>query len=168
MRNYPNVTGKRIVAALIDIVVLAVVFGIMVWLFGDTETTRTTRIGDDFRGETTNKQFNLTGLPFVVYLVIVFAYYIGFELASRATPGKHVMGLRVTSMNAEPLSAGRIVLRNVLRVVDGLPFLYLVGLITIAVSKNHQRVGDMAAATVVSSVATQSAAQMESPSERII
>jgi uncharacterized RDD family membrane protein YckC len=38
----------------------------------------------------------------------------------------------------------------VLRIIDGLPVLYLVGIITIAASKNHQRVGDMAAATTVS------------------
>jgi uncharacterized RDD family membrane protein YckC len=41
------------------------------------------------------------------------------------------------------------VVRNLLRVVDGLPFLYLVGIITIAASKRDQRVGDMAAGTIV-------------------
>jgi uncharacterized RDD family membrane protein YckC len=40
-------------------------------------------------------------------------------------------------------------IRNVLRLVDGLPFLYLVGIITIAASKKKQRLGDMAAGTLV-------------------
>ena len=149
-RQYPNVTGRRIVAALIDVVVLAVIFGVMVWLFGHRETLRTTTTGPGISSHNTNTRFNLTGLPLLVYLVIVLSYYVGFESSSRATPGKIAMGLRVVSMSAEPLSLGRIVVRNVLRIVDGLPFLYLVGLITIAASRNHQRLGDMAAATTVS------------------
>jgi len=149
-RQYPNVTGRRIVAALIDVAVLAAIFGVMVLLFGDHETIRTTTTGSGVNSHNTNTQFNLTGLPLLIYLIIVISYYFGFEAASTATPGKFVMGLRVVSMSAAPLSLRRILLRNVLRIIDGLPFLYLVGLITIAASKNHQRVGDMAAATTVS------------------
>lgn len=148
--QYPNVTGLRILAALIDVVILAIVFGVMVWLFGQHDTVRTTTTGSGINSHNTNTQFNLTGLPLLVYLIIVATYYFGSELAWSATPGKLATGLRVVSINAEPLSARRIAVRTVLRIVDGLPFLYLVGLITVAASKNHQRVGDMAAGTTVS------------------
>jgi uncharacterized RDD family membrane protein YckC len=40
-------------------------------------------------------------------------------------------------------------LRNVLRIVDFLPVLYLVGLVTVAVSQRNQRLGDLAAGTLV-------------------
>src|SRR5438876_8371173 len=99
-RQFPNMTGRRIVAALIDIVVLAVVFGLMVWLFGEHDTVHTTTSGDGINSHNTSTSFNLTGLPFVVYLLIVAAYYIGFEAAFRATPGKLIMRLRVLSINA--------------------------------------------------------------------
>jgi uncharacterized RDD family membrane protein YckC len=149
-REYPNATGKRIAAALIDVAVLAIIFGVMAWLFGDHETVRTTTTGPGVNRHNTTAQLNLTGLASLVYLGIVVVYYFGFEAALKATPGKLALGLRVVSLNAEPLSLGRMALRNVLRIVDGLPFLYLVGLAVIAGSKHHQRVGDMAAATTVS------------------
>lgn len=38
---------------------------------------------------------------------------------------------------------------NILRVVDWLPFRYLLGIIVVAASKPDQRLGDMAAGTVV-------------------
>ena len=66
-----------------------------------------------------------------------------------ATPGKLVMSLRVASADDTPLTPGRVALRNILRVVDGLPVLYLVGLITVAASKRNQRVGDIAARSLV-------------------
>jgi uncharacterized RDD family membrane protein YckC len=138
-----NVTGKRIVAALIDIVILGVVFVIFAALFGDTETSKNG--SDDGAGF----QLNLTGLPFVLYLGVVLVYYIGTEAMRSATPGKLALGLRIASADDTPLSIGRVVVRNVLRIVDGLPFLYLVGIITIAASKRDQRIGDMAAQTIV-------------------
>ena len=60
-----------------------------------------------------------------------------------------IMGLKVASLDGAAYGPGKAFVRNLLRIVDGLPFLYLVGIFTIAVSKNHQRVGDMAAGTTV-------------------
>jgi uncharacterized RDD family membrane protein YckC len=40
-------------------------------------------------------------------------------------------------------------LRNLLRVIDGLPFLYLLGLLLVVLSKRKQRLGDMAAGTII-------------------
>jgi uncharacterized RDD family membrane protein YckC len=42
-----------------------------------------------------------------------------------------------------------VLLRNVLRIVDGLPVLYIVGLVTVAVTQRNQRLGDLAAGTLV-------------------
>ena len=132
-----NVVGQRIIAGLIDVAILFVVFIVKALVFGDTE-------GDGSGGTVT-----LDGAPFLLYLAIVIAYYAAFELMTRRTPGKMVMGLRVESADAEELSAGRIVLRNLLRLIDGLPFLYIVGLISIAATKRDQRVGDIAGRTIV-------------------
>ncbi len=145
MPTEENVTGKRIVAALIDIAILAGIFLVFSVVAGDTETgTR-----DTANGTTSGIQFNLTGWPMALYLVVVAAYYIGSEAAVSATPGKLALGLRVASADGSTLSLGKVIVRNLLRIVDGLPFLYLVGIITIAASKRDQRVGDMAAGTIV-------------------
>ena len=131
-----NLTGKRIVAGIIDVVILAVLFVIMSMLFGDADSE-----GSSF-------SLNLDGGPALLYFLLVMAYYIGLEGTSGQTLGKKAMGLRVVALDGA-LTWGKVVVRNLLRIVDGLPFLYLVGVISIAVSKKHQRIGDMAAQTVV-------------------
>ncbi len=65
------------------------------------------------------------------------------------TPGKKLLGIKVVNAEGEPPGIGRSLLREVLWVIDSLPFLYLVGLITAAATKKNQRVGDMVAGTFV-------------------
>jgi uncharacterized RDD family membrane protein YckC len=137
-----NVTGKRIVAALIDMFILALIFGI-------TTLSFETRTVEHESWTITTYRLNLTGWPFAVYTFVVAAYYIGAEALLAATPGKALLDLRVASVDGRPLNARQAVVRNLLRIVDGLPFLYLAGIIAIAASKRHQRVGDMVAGTVV-------------------
>lgn len=84
----------------------------------------------------------------VLFAVIMFAYFIYFEGRSGQTPGKSVMNIAVRKENDEPMTIGAAAVRNVLRVVDGL-FLYLVGIVVIALSDDSQRIGDMIADTVV-------------------
>jgi len=65
------------------------------------------------------------------------------------TLGKRVLGLRVVDAHGLPLTPGQVLTRNLLRVVDALPFFYLVGGAACLVSRREQRLGDRAAATVV-------------------
>jgi uncharacterized RDD family membrane protein YckC len=134
-----DVTGKRIVAAIIDIVVLAVLFVVFALLFGDSTAESE---------ETTSVSLNLDGGPAIIYFIVVLAYYFVMEAATGKTFGKMVMGLRVQALDGAytPMKA---FLRNLLRVIDGLPFLYLLGLLVVVVSKRKQRLGDMAAGTII-------------------
>ncbi|WCB96904.1 hypothetical protein DSM104299_05674 [Baekduia alba] len=61
-----------------------------------------------------------------------------------------MLGLRVVRADdgGKP-TARAILVRNTLRLVDGLPILYLVGFITMLATPTRQRVGDLAASTVV-------------------
>lgn len=131
-----NVTGSRIVAAFIDIILLGVVFAVLAALFGDTNSD-----DDGF-------SVNLSGAPGIIYFLIVFGYYLGLEAMYGQTLGKKVMGIKVVAIDG-PLTLGKVAIRTVLRLVDGLPALYLLGLIVVAVSKQNQRIGDMAAGTLV-------------------
>ena len=132
--------GARVVAHLIDLVFLALAF----WMTG-------TAYGAWFGG-LTESGFNLNGLPALVIisltLVFFLIYLIVFEGLVGATPGKLILGLRVKTVGGQACSMAQAVVRNLLRIADGMIF-YLVGLITALVTKKRQRVGDLAASTVV-------------------
>jgi uncharacterized RDD family membrane protein YckC len=98
-----------------------------------------------------------------VWLLIAFAtswFYFGlFETFwNGQTPGKRMMGLRVLSVTGQPINAMQAILRNILRAVDGMPVLgsmaisipmYMVGILAAASNSRYQRLGDLAAGTMV-------------------
>lgn len=90
------------------------------------------------------------GIYFLAYFVMTFAYYIILEwFWNGQTIGKRLMKLRVMDVQGLNLSFGQIILRNLLRAIDGLPFLYMVGGIAASINQYSQRLGDIAANTAV-------------------
>lgn len=84
------------------------------------------------------------------YFAITVGYGIAFEWWWRGqTIGKRVLGLRVVDAQGMQLEWSQILIRNLLRVVDLLPALYLVGGAAMLWTRNAQRLGDMAANTLV-------------------
>ncbi|MGJ8639118.1 MAG: RDD family protein [Opitutaceae bacterium] len=84
------------------------------------------------------------------YFVFSIGYYILLEMVWRGqTLGKRMMRLRVIDANGLKLKPSQFVLRNLLRFVDSLPLLYFLGGICAIVSARSQRLGDLAAGTVV-------------------
>ncbi len=83
-----------------------------------------------------------------VFLVI-FAYDLAFEtLASGRTPGKRVAGIRVVGMRGQPVSFLASAVRNVVRVIEE-ALLYLPSVVSILGTARDQRLGDLAAGTIV-------------------
>jgi len=80
--------------------------------------------------------------------IIMLFVYSFLEGKYCATPGKWLLGIRVVGTDLKPCGFGRAFLRNILRFVDGF-FNYLVGILIIAFTDNQQRIGDMAARTIV-------------------
>jgi hypothetical protein len=78
-----------------------------------------------------------------VYFTVFEAFWNG------QTPGKRLGKLRVVTIDGQPIGMRESVIRNLVRTVDFLPTMYLVGLISILSSKRNQRIGDLAAATMV-------------------
>ncbi|MFP4028517.1 MAG: RDD family protein [Candidatus Brocadiia bacterium] len=64
------------------------------------------------------------------------------------TPGKWLLGIRVLGTDMKPCGVGRALVRNILKLVDGMCY-FLVGILLVSLTKNWQRLGDMAAQTVV-------------------
>ena len=98
-----------------------------------------------------------------VYAVLMFAlmwlYPMLFEvLWDGRTPGKRAMGLRVIAANGAPIGWLAAFARNLLRVVDMLPFFYATGLVTSLADPWGRRLGDMVAGTLVVHAGTEHAA----------
>lgn len=90
------------------------------------------------------------GVLFVGYFVLATGYGIALEwLWNGQTLGKRLMRLRVMDERGLPLKFSQVVVRNVLRAVDSLPLAYLLGGTIALLSRKSQRLGDVAAATVV-------------------
>lgn len=92
------------------------------------------------------------GLAFfaVASFGVIFAYPLFFEtLMSGRTPGKRWVGLRVIRVGGRPVGFVASAIRNVVRLADWLPAGYAVGLVTIIATPRDQRLGDLAAGTVV-------------------
>ena len=86
----------------------------------------------------------------VAAFVVVFAYDIILEtLNNGRTVGKLAAGIRVVGRNGEPVRFLASAVRNIARIVDFLPLLYLTGTISIIATQRSQRVGDLAAGTLV-------------------
>ena len=80
------------------------------------------------------------------------------------TPGKRLMGLRVVTIEGQPINALQAIMRNVLRFADGLPIYtpvipegplpffiptFFVGAVVAMISPRYQRLGDIACGTIV-------------------
>jgi uncharacterized RDD family membrane protein YckC len=86
----------------------------------------------------------------LVYFLLQVGYPIVLEWYWRGqTLGKRLMRLRVMDAQGLNLQFGQVAVRNLLRVVDALPQFYLVGAIAMFISRYNQRLGDLAANTVV-------------------
>jgi uncharacterized RDD family membrane protein YckC len=132
-----HVTGRRVLATLVDGVVLGFVFALMSMLFGSSSAQ-----GGQVSG-------SLEGFSALVYFVVVFAYYIVMEGYLGQTVGKMLLGIKVVrEANGEVPGVRASAIRTVLRLVDGL-FFYLVAFISVLVTGKNQRLGDMVAHTLV-------------------
>ena len=90
------------------------------------------------------------GLMSILFFIGEWFYPVVFELRNNGqTPGKMLFGLMVVHQDGTPLSTGGALLRNLLRFADFLPFAYLGGLLCMLGTQSFQRLGDLAAGTVV-------------------
>jgi uncharacterized RDD family membrane protein YckC len=94
----------------------------------------------------------LTGVAIMLpaFMLVLYAYDVLFEtFGNGRTPGKRAMRLRVVRTGGEPVDFMSSAIRNVLRLIDGIPTSYVPGMISILATKRNQRLGDLAAGTIV-------------------
>ncbi|WP_444895790.1 RDD family protein [Microbulbifer sp. EKSA008] len=90
------------------------------------------------------------GIWLVCAFLLEWFYPVFFEvLRNGQTPGKKAFGLMVVNDNLTPVSWGASIVRNLLRFADFMPFAYATGVISMTLGRHFQRLGDLAAATLV-------------------
>jgi uncharacterized RDD family membrane protein YckC len=137
--------GIRGVAMAIDSVVWFALFFVSTFLvaaiIGDIQTS----------GGTINA--DLEGTPalvsFILWLGLSLGYHVLLEWRFGKTIGKTLVKIRATNADGSPLSLRSSLVRNVLRLADFLPLLYLVGIVSLILSDRSKRLGDRLADTVV-------------------
>ena len=87
-------------------------------------------------------------------LLLIFTLFYGYFAAFEAlwngqTPGKRLLRIRVIKDTGRPITPSESVGRNLMRIVDQLPFLYGVGIASAALSRQNKRLGDFVAGTIV-------------------
>lgn len=85
----------------------------------------------------------------LVFLFIIFAYFILMEAYAGWTLGKRALGMKVVDVDDNKIGIKKSLIRNLLRLVDGLPALNILGAVLIVRSPEGQRLGDYLAKTYV-------------------
>ena len=124
--------GKRVLGAIIDMIILIIVMIIFSFLFGTAE----------------GSSFAVSGFPAFIMYLLMFAYFVVLEAVSGKTIGKYIVKAKVVNESGGQISWGASIVRNLLRIIDGF-FFYLVGFIIALATKENQRLGDIVAKTYV-------------------
>jgi uncharacterized RDD family membrane protein YckC len=136
----------RVLALVTDTVIVAALTFVVNSVFGVDQITSgspaTASIGfNQFTSSTT------VAWPWLTLLGVV--YFTLTEAMFGASPGKLWVGLRVVRVDGQPLTLVGVIIRNLLKPIDWLPILYLLGGVSVLLTTNSQRLGDLAAGTTV-------------------
>ncbi|MGH9589270.1 MAG: RDD family protein [Terracidiphilus sp.] len=86
----------------------------------------------------------------LLFFVLNWGYFTLFEAFwNGRTPGKRVARIRVIQRSGRAIGLFESMARNLVRYIDQLPGFYAVGVVTMFITSQHQRLGDLAAGTLV-------------------
>jgi uncharacterized RDD family membrane protein YckC len=126
--------ASRAIATIIDSVIIAVV------IIGVVRATSGVPSDTTLAGVLTT----------AMVLTVLWGYYMLFEgLGHGRTPGKAAQHIRVVRADGQPVGWLQVVVRNLLRPIDLLPGSYVLGAVFVVLTRRSQRLGDLAAGTLV-------------------
>ena len=144
--------ATRYIAYVIDALIRAVLWVVLAIIFYFTYL-RSYIIGEEEIDASADFLNRVVMIAMIIYFAVFFVqliYYILFEAIMRGrTPGKSAMGITVVSVSGEAPTFSQIVVRNVMRFLHMIPGGELADGIVAVCSKKAQRLGDMAAGTMV-------------------
>ena len=134
--------GSRFIALLVDYLIWGAGFVVLALLFTAIVTSMAafSRISAEW----------VVAIAIFLVFLVNWGYFTLFEAFwNGRTPGKRVARIRVIQRSGRAIGLFESMARNLVRYVDQLPGFYAVGVITMFVTKQHQRLGDLAAGTLV-------------------
>src|SRR3984893_8646475 len=150
---------RRFLALVFDTLVISELDAILNGTFGVERVTNgvaTTMGSGGFTSFTTQTTVDW---PWLALLWVT--YYAVLEGLFGATIGKGLARLRVTDLEGRRIGPQAAIVRNLARLLDVLPFSYLLGGILTLATRRHQRLGDRRAGTIVVPVAAMTSAPLE-------
>jgi uncharacterized RDD family membrane protein YckC len=134
--------GSRFVAILIDYLIwtVAIIAIVIVIAVVDPSLYNFSKLGEKWA----------TAISILIPFLLFWGYFTLFEAFwDGRTPGKRMAKIRVISRSGRGIGLFESMTRNLLRIVDQFPFIYAVGVVSIFLTRDHQRLGDLAAGTLV-------------------
>lgn len=138
---------RRLLALVADTLVISLIDAIVNGTFGVTRVT--SGVATYMSSGSITSFTTQTTVDWVWLALLWVTYYAVLEGLFGATVGKRAVGLRVTDVNGHRIGWQSAIVRNLARLLDVLPFAYLLGGILTLVTREHQRLGDRLAGTVV-------------------
>jgi uncharacterized RDD family membrane protein YckC len=146
MAEYANVLSRAIaviidhILLLILTVIIAVPFGLSTAMF-----SMMTNFANPLAAMSNIALWTTFGIVILIVWILYFAY---FESKSGQTIGKKLVNIKVTKEGGGKPTLEEALLRTILRIIDGIA-VYLLGFMVVLVSEKKQRLGDIAAKTIV-------------------
>lgn len=92
----------------------------------------------------------LLALAAFAAFLLLYGYFAIFEILwNGQTPGKRIIGIRVIKESGRPLTPAETIGRNLMRIVDQMPAMYAIGIVTMFLNSRNKRVGDLVAGSIV-------------------
>lgn len=128
--------GSRFLAQSLDALALLVLLAGDVWV--------AFRVGSAAGGRSA-----LLVASLLTFVLVMGYFWVSEAVSAGRTLGKAALRIRVVGEKGEPVTFSQVAIRNLVRLVDFLPFLYGVGVVAAFATGRGQRLGDLAAGTVV-------------------
>ena len=136
--------GSRFIAALVDTLLIVLLLVLVTLLMSLALGTFLGEMSDQITG------YWVLAIVGLVTFAIFWGYYIFFEMLwNGQTPGKRWVNLRVVRIDGMPITLAESLIRNLVRLIDFIPMLYGVGVVTMFINGHSRRLGDLAAGTLV-------------------
>ena len=141
--------GSRILAGIVDYIIIGIitaVLSLLLFLGVVSSSVSVVRPGTMDGGfQNLSGILGVMGVMWLLWLI----YFSCFEGTSGQTIGKKLAHIKVVKEDGSKCDFGSALVRNILRIVDHLPILYILGIILIVATDKKQRLGDMLAKTLV-------------------
>jgi uncharacterized RDD family membrane protein YckC len=134
--------GSRFIAIALD-TLIQIAIGVVVGIAGAFGLAGLEKI---------SSRYSMWGGAFLLlfYFVLYFGYFAIFEIIwNGQSPGKRWTKIRVIKDSGRPLTPAESIGRNLMRIVDWLPGLYAVGVLSAVVTKQNKRLGDLLVGSLV-------------------